>query len=501
MTKKDNRNAQRLKEMLGEESPASLSDILGIVAKMPRCDENVESFKANAPVDVLHGYFAARNELWGISERYFWALNSRVSEKDFNEYFRCIEALPDIKVAGNVIRLMVWGMGKEDRKDALSAFASQMPPFLSRGKWNGNVSAFLAMRGAIDCVDYRQEGQTNVVLSIVRNRSGLERSVAAIAAISLVVRELSGNLDEEEGWRGTDRHSRQIQLLDLYRTLEEENKEQLKTVTFRVIAPLLFGLDIEHDWKDTENCRNAGLPSKTGIFSYAEAIIVACASGILLTREECVKVCTLAFYCADPSHMWRQMSFRQASLFMADLIAGMDESKAIWRDIHNNVRHLIHRGLYEYRTGATESLSDRLEIFVGTAFVLVCDFCNKRRMEDAMDVWAPAWIECVTALYALPLVNGFMALIQYFFVKAGLYFTNESELVPSGVELLGQLPLLEVRPGERIDCAEACVNVLKDNLNEEALSRISAKDPDLAMLMSNNSLSELIAEQTVMKTP
>lgn len=76
MTKKDNRNAQRLKEMLGEESPASLSDILGIVAKMPRSDENVEYFKANAPVDVLHGYFAARNELWGISERYFWALNS-----------------------------------------------------------------------------------------------------------------------------------------------------------------------------------------------------------------------------------------------------------------------------------------------------------------------------------------------------------------------------------------------------------------------------------------
>lgn len=487
MRKKDNRNAQRLKDMLGEESPASLSDILGIVAKMPHCDEDVESFKAKAPVDVLHGYFAVRNELWGISERYFWELNSKVSENDFYEYFRCIEALPDIKVAGNVIRLMVWGMGKEDRKDALSAFASQMPPFLSRGKWNGSVSVFLAMRGAIDCVDYKQEGQTNVVLSIVRNRRGLERTVAAIAAISLVVRELSGNLDEE-GWRGTDRHSRQIQLLDLYRSLEEENKEHLKTATFHVIAPLLFGLDIEHDWKDTENCRNAGLPSKTGIFSYAEAIIVACASGILLTREECVKVCTLAFYCADPSHMWRQKSFRQASLFMADLIAGMDESKAIWRDIHNNVRHLIHRGLYEYRTGATESLSDRLEIFVGTAFVLVCDFCNKRRMEDAMDVWAPAWIECVTALYAFPLVNGFMALIQYFFVKAGLYFTNESELVPSGVELLGQLPLLEMRPGERIDCAEACVNVLKDNLDEVSYARMCEKDPDLARLVDGNVL-------------
>lgn len=118
-----------------------------------------------------------------------------------------------------------------------------------------------------------------------------------------------------------------------------------------------------------------------------------------------------------------------------------------------------------------------------------------------MDVWAPAWIECVTALYALPLVNGFMALIQYFFVKAGLYFTNESELVPSGVELLGQLPLQEVRPGERIDCAEACVKALKGNLDDVAYARICAKDPDLARLMGNISLSELMAEQTVMKTP
>jgi len=485
MTKKDKLNAQRLKEMLGEESSASLSDILRIVAKMPRCDDGVES--VNAPIDALHGYFAVRNELWGISERYFWALNSRVSENDFNEYFKCIEALPDIKIAGNVIRLLVWGMGKEDRKDALAAFANQIPPFLSRGKWNGGVVAFLAMRGAIDCVDSRQDGQTNVVLSIVRNRTGLERTVAAIAAISLVVQALSGNLDEED-WGGTDRYLRQIQLLDLYKTLEKENKKCLKAAKFHVIAPLLFGLDIEQDWKNTENCRNAGLPAKTKIFSYAEAIIVARASGIVLTREECVKACALAFYCADRSHVWRQKAFRQASLYMADLIASMDESKAVWQDIRNNVRHLIHRGLYEYHTGATASLSDRLEIFVGTACILVCDFCNKRRIEDAVEVWVPAWSECVTALYALSLIDGFMTLIQYFFVKAGQCFTNEFGLVPSGTELLEQLPLVEVRPGERIDCAEVCIKALKGNLDDVASERICAKDPNLARIVEGNAL-------------
>ena len=501
MTKNDMNNVIRLKKMLGDESTASLSDIFNVIAKLPRSDEGGESFKVDAPVDVLHGYFAARNELWGITDRYFGALNNKVPENDFNDYFRCIEALPDIKMAGSVMHLMVWGLGRKEHKDKLAAFARQIPSFLSEGKWNKSISSFLAMRGAIDCVDYRQEGQTNVVLSIVRNRTGLERTVAAIAAISLVVRALSGHLDEEKGWRDTERHSRQIQLIDLYRTLEEENKECLKVATFHMIAPLLFGLDVEQDWKDTENCRNVGLPAQGRHFSYAEAIIVACASGIVLTRDECVKVCTLALHCADRSYVWRHGVFKPVANYIADLIARFDDSKDVWQDIRNATRCLIYRGLHECHTSATVSLYNHVEIFIWVAFSLVCDLCNKDRKGDAIEVWAPAWGECVTALYALTLIDGYVPLIQYFFVKAGMCFTNESELVPSGAELLEQLPLVEVRPDERIDCAEACIKALKGNLNDEALSRISAKDPDLARLMSNNSLSELMTEQTVMKTP
>ena len=472
--------------MLEDESEASLSDILDVIAKLPRFDDGVESFKVDAPVDVLYGYSPTRNELWGISERYFWALNNKVPESDFNAYFRCIEVLPDIKMAENVMRLMVWGLGKKERKDKLAAFARQIPPFLSDGKWNKHVSIFLAMRGAIDCVDYKHEGQTNVVLSIVRNRIGLERTVAAIAAISLVVRALSGNLDEEKGWRDTERYSRQIQLIDLYRTLEEENKECLKVAAFHLIAPLLFGLDIEQDWKDTESCRNVGLPAKGRHFSYAEAMIVACASGIVLTRDECVKVCALALYCEDRSYVWRHGIFKPVANSMADLIARFDDSKDVWQDIRNATRYLIHRGLHEYHTGATVSLSNCVEIFIWVAFLLVCDLCNKDRKEDAIEVWAPAWGECVTSLYALTLIDGFVPLIQYFFVKAGMCFTNESELVPSGAELLEQLPLVEVRPDECIDCADACIKALKGNLDDAAYARICAKDPDLSRLVDGN---------------
>ena len=489
MTKKDMCNAKKLETMLVDESSASLADVLGIIEKLPRLDEGVESLNVTAPVDVLHGYFQGQDELWGISERCFWALNNKVQALNFKDYFRCIEALPDVKMACSVMRLMVWGLGKEEHKEKLSAFAGQIPSFLSGGKWNGGVTAFLAMRGAIDCVDYRQDGQTNVVLSIVRNRSGLERTVAAIAAISLVVRALSGNLDEGEGWRNEVKYSRQIQLLDLYRTLKEENEECLKGATFHLIAPLLFGLDVERDWKCTEESRDAGLPAKGGIFSYAEAIIVACASGMVLTRDECVKVCALALYCGDRAHMWRQGVFKPVALFMADLIVRFDDSKVVWQEVRNNTRHLVYRGLHEYHTASAVSLSDRVEIFVWTAFSIVCDLCNKGRKKAAMEVWAPAWCECVTALYALTLINGFIPLIQYFFVKAALCFTSESKLVPSGAELLKQLPFVELRPDDCIDCADVCIKALKGNLDDVALARIHAKDPDLARLVDDETVA------------
>lgn len=484
MTEDDVFNAQQLKEMLGDESKASLADVLAAFRQLLHCDGKDEASKVDAPVVMLHGYFSPRSELWGITEHYFWSLNNKSSANDFKDYFECIETLPDVNVAANVIRLMVWGMGREDHKEMLAAFASQVPPFLSEGKWNGGKSAFLAMRGAIDCVDYRKEGQTDVVLSIVRSRAGIERPIAAIAAISLVVRALSGNLDEEEGWRGTTRHSRDVQLLDLYKMLKEENAEYLKDVTFQMIAIQLFGLDIERDWEATEKCRNTGLPTGGRIFSYAELLIVACASGIALSRDECVKVSTLALYCADRSHMWRLKIFRPLALFMADLIARFDDSKAVWQEIRSNTRHLIYRGLHEYPTGATVSFSDRVEIFVGAAFALVCDHCNKDRKSDAMEVWALAWSECVTALYALTLMKGFVPLIQYFFVKAGLCFTKETEMVPSGLELLKQLPLVEVSPDQRVDCADLCVKALKGNLDDVARSRIKEKDPELWKLLN-----------------
>lgn len=484
MTENNMNNAQQLKAMLGDESAASLSDILGVIENLPRSDDGVEPFKDAMPVDMFYRYFSGRGKCWGISEHYFWALNNKVSECDFKDYFKCIEALPDIEIAAIVIRLMVWGMGKEDCQEMLAAFSRQLPPFLSEGKWNGGKSAFLALRGAIDCVDWRQEGPTSVVLSIVRNRMGLERTVLAVAAIALVVRALSGNLNEEEGWRGTTRHSREIQLLDLYKTLKAENEDCLKKVSFSMIAPMLFGLDVERDWNTTEPYRKAGLSAKGGLFSYAEAIIVACASGIVLTRDECIKVSTLALYCADRSHMWRLIVFRPVALFMADLIAGFDDSKAVWQEIRSNTRHLIYRGLHEYPTGATVSFSDRVEIFVGAAFALVCDYCDKGRKRDAMEVWAVAWSECVTALYALTLMRGFVPLIQYFFVKAGMCFTNETEIVPSGLKLLEQLPLVEVTPDQRVDCAELCVNALKGNLDDVARSRIKEKDPELWKLLN-----------------
>ena len=65
-------------------------------------------------------------------------------------------------------------------------------------------------------------------------------------------------------------------------------------------------------------------------------------------------------------------------------------------------------------------------------------------------------------------------------------FTNESELVPSGAELLEQLPLVEVRPDECIDCADACIKALKGNLDDAAYARICAKDPDLSRLVDGN---------------
>lgn len=484
MTENNMNNAQQLKAMLGDESAASLSDILGVIENLPHCDDGVEPFKDAMPVDMFYRYFSGRGKCWGISEHYFFALNNKVSECDFKDYFKCIEALQDIEIAAIVIRLMVWGMGKEDCQEMLAAFSRQLPPFLSEGKWNGGKSAFLALRGAIDCVDWRQEGQTNVVLSIVRNRNGLERTVLAVAAIALVVRALGGNLDEEEGWRVTPRHSREIQLLDLYKTLKEENEKCLESASFSMIASMLFGLDVERDWNATEPCRKAGLPARGGLFSYAEAIIVACASGIVLSRDECVKVCTLALYCADRSHMWRLKIFRPVALFMADLIARFDDSKAVWQEIRSSTRHLIYRGLHEYPTGATVSFSDRVEIFVGAAFALVCDHCNKDRKSDAMEVWALAWSECVTALYALTLMKGFVPLIQYFFVKAGLCFTKETEMVPSGLELLKQLPLVEVSPDQRVDCADLCVKALKGNLDDVARSRIKEKDPELWKLLN-----------------
>lgn len=486
MTEEDTDIAQQLKEMLGDKKAAPLLDILGFIEDLPPRDDGVELSKDVMPVDMLHGYFSGRGKYLGIAEHYFWSLNNRVPEGDFKDYFKCIEALPDIEIAASVIRLMVWGMGKECCQEMLAAFSSQLPLFLSEGKWNGGRSTFLALRGAIDCVECRQEGQTSVVLSIVRSRSGLERPVAAIAAISLVVRALGGNLDDEECWRGTIRHSREIQLLDLYKTLKEENKECLKSVPFSMIASMLFGLDVERDWNATEPQRKAGLPVSGGLFSYAEAIIVACASGIVLSRDECIKVSTLALYYADRSHTWRLKVFRPAALFMADLIVGFDDSKVVWQEIRRNARYLIYRGLHEYPTGATASLSDRVEIFVGVAFALVCDYCNKGKKREAMEVWTSAWSECVTALYALTLINGFIPLIQYFFVKAGLCFTNETEIVPSGLELLEQLPLVELAPDRRVDCVDLCIDALKGNLDDAARARINEKDPGLSNLLDDN---------------
>lgn len=483
MTKQDMHNVRQLKEMLGDESRASLLDIRDVILKLSRCDESVKSFKVVAPVDVLHGYFLGRDELWGLTEPYFWTLNNKVSESDFSDYFKCIEALPDVNMACSVIHFMVWGMGKEASKEKFAAFTRQIPPFISDGKWNGSVSALLAIRSAIDCVSQEQNMQTNVVLSIIRNRMGLERTVATIAAISLVIRALAGCLEEEEGWRGNVRYTRQVQLLDLFKALKEENKKCLRDVSFSLIAPLVFSLDIERDWKATEECRNIGLTTQGRSFSYAEALSVAYESDIILSRDDCVKACTLALFSKDRSFAWKQKAFRSVATFMAALIASFDDSKAIWQDIRRNTRHLIYRGLHEYQTGATESISEQVEIFVGTAFFLVCDFCNKGRIRDAMEVWGQAWSECVTALYALTLTNGFIPLIQYLFVKAGLCFTNESELVPSGIELLGQLPCVDARPDEQIDCAEVCIKALKGNLDDAALARINAKDPNLAKLI------------------
>ena len=121
MTKKDIRNAQKLETMLVDESSASLADVLGIIEKLPRLDEGVESLNVTAPVDVLHGYFQGQDELWGISERCFWTLNNKVQALNFKDYFRCIEALPDVKMACSVMRLMVWSLGKEEHKEKLSA--------------------------------------------------------------------------------------------------------------------------------------------------------------------------------------------------------------------------------------------------------------------------------------------------------------------------------------------------------------------------------------------
>lgn len=490
MTERDMYNVQQLKKMLEDESTASLSDILGIIAKLPCCDDCAESVRSIAPIDILHGYCSSREELWGISEHYFLSLNNKVAESDFKDYFRCIETLPNVILAGNVMRMMMWGMGEDDRKEMLAAFVSQVPPFLLGEKWNGSKSIFLALRCTIDCVDYQQNGQTSVVLSIVRSRTGLERVVATVAAITLVVRALSGDLDETDDWRDTPRNARDVQLLDLYKVLKKENEELLKSISYSLIAPMLFGLDVEKDWELTEKSREAGLSVKGGIFSYAEAIIVVGASGIVPSREECVRICTLALYCADRAQMWRLKVFKPVALFMADLIAGFDDSKAVWLDMCKNVEPLIYRGLHEYRTSDTVSLSDRVEIFVGAAFALVCDFCNKGKINDAMEVWALAWSECVTALYAFTTINGFIPLVQYFFVKAGLCFTNEVEFVPSGTELLGQLPLVEVWPDKSIDCADVCVSALKSNMDDVAFSRIKAKDPSLARFVDGNGLSK-----------
>lgn len=495
MTEKDMYNVQQLKKMLEDESTASLSDILGIIAKLPCCDDCAESVRGIAPIDILHGYCSSREELWGISEHCFWALNNRVTESDFKDYFRCIEALPNVILASNVMRMMMWGMGEDESKEMVAAFVSQIPPFLLGEKWNGSKSFFLALRGAIDCVDvHQQNGLTSVVLSIVRSRTGLEKVVATVASITLVVRALAGNLDEKEDGRDPPRNARDIQLLDLYKVLKKENEECLKSVPYSLIAPVLFSLDVENDWKITEKSREAGLSMQGGIFSYAEAIIVVGASGIVLSREECIKICTLAFYCAGRAQMWRLKVFKPVALFMADLIAGFDDSKTVWLDICKNVGPLIYRGLHEYRTSATVSLSDHVEIFVGVAFALVCDFCNKGRINDAMEVWAWAWSECVTALYAFTAtINGFIPLVQYLFVKAGLCFTNEAEAVPSGAELLGQLPLVEVWPDESIDCAEVCIKALKGNLNDVAVLRIRAKDPSLARRVDVNCLSKSLS--------
>ena len=61
MTKKDMCNTKKLETMLVDESSASLADVLGIIEKLPRLDEGVESLNVTAPVDVLHGYFQGQD--------------------------------------------------------------------------------------------------------------------------------------------------------------------------------------------------------------------------------------------------------------------------------------------------------------------------------------------------------------------------------------------------------------------------------------------------------
>ena len=484
MTEIDMQNVRRLRTILEEGRHVSLPEILSLLNELPSGGEEGESSKTITLPDALHGYVAPESELWGMPGHYFWELNKKVEGDDFNDYFKCIEALPDLGVACEVMRLKVWGMGKKGREATLEAFARQIPSFLAEeGDWNGSRSAFLAMRSAVDCISHQDDGLENVVLSIVRGRKGLERTIAAIAAMALVVRELSGNLDEGDGGGNDIKHARHRRLLDLFGRLKKENAECLEGTSFSWFASLLFGLEMERDWTATEECRETGLPAEGGIFPYAEAIIVACACGIGLTRDECIKASTLALFFEDRSCIWRRDVFKTVSHFMAHLIADFDDGKEVWQSIRKHARNLLYRGRHEFRTGATIPLASRMEIFIGAEFLLVCDLHDKGRDGDAMEVWASAWNECVTVLYAWPSALEFIPLIQHLFIKAGLSFTREAECVPSGAELMEQLPLIETLDGKHIDSAKVCIEVLKHNLDDAADARIRAKDPELARLL------------------
>lgn len=490
MTEKDTQAVQRLRTMLEEGSQATLLDISGVIKELSSEGTTGASTKVVTPMEVLDRYVAVQSGVWGISRQSFLELNNKVSETAFHDYFQCIDALPDLGVAYGVMLRKVWGMGTKGHEGALAAFAKQIPSFLtSEGKWNGSHCIFLALRSAVECVSSQETVQNDVVLSFVRARTGLEGTVAAIAVMFLVIRGLSGDLDDDnESINRVEypaRQARKRHLLDIFNTLKAENAECLKKVSFSWVAPLLFGLDMERDWTETKVCRDTGLPADGGICSYAEAIIVACAGSMALSRDECIKAVTLSLLFEDRSHAWRQDAFRTVSLFMSDLVARFDDAMEIWKSVHKHVRHLIYRGLHEYRTASSISLAARLEILIGFEYHLVRDLHEKGSGKDAMEVWSAAWNECVTALYAWPSALGFISLAQYLFVTAGLFFSNEAEGVPSGAELLKQLPCVETLTRERIDSATVCLEALKDNLDESAKARICSKDLGLARLIES----------------